>query len=78
MENLGDIFGEMSIVSETTRSASVFAMEEAVCLAANVSGKPYRKRQTRIRLCLIPIVCADLGRPAQVDKQRAGEVEGGR
>ena len=31
MENLGDIFGEMGIVSETARSASVFAMEEAVC-----------------------------------------------
>ena len=37
MENLGDIFGEMGIVSETSRSASVFAMEEAVCLAANAS-----------------------------------------
>ncbi|HIJ56707.1 MAG TPA: cyclic nucleotide-binding domain-containing protein [Deltaproteobacteria bacterium] len=37
MENLGDIFGEMGIVSETARSASVFAMEEAVCLAANAS-----------------------------------------
>ncbi len=37
MENLGDIFGEMGIVSETARSASVFAMEETVCLAANAS-----------------------------------------
>ena len=37
MENLGDIFGEMGIVSETVRSASVIAMEESVCLAANAS-----------------------------------------
>ena len=37
MENLGDIFGEMGIVSETARSASVFAMEESVCLASNAS-----------------------------------------
>ena len=36
MENRGDIFGEMGIVSETARSASVIAMEETVCLAANV------------------------------------------
>ena len=37
MENLGDIFGEMGIVNETVRSASVIAMEESVCLAANAS-----------------------------------------
>ena len=37
MENLGDIFGEMGIVSEMVRSASVIAMEESVCLAANAS-----------------------------------------
>ena len=36
MDNLGDIFGEMGIVSETARSASVIALEETVCLAANV------------------------------------------
>jgi len=37
MKNPGDIFGEMGIISETVRSASVIAMEESVCLSANAS-----------------------------------------
>ena len=31
----GDIFGEMGIIEDSVRSASVYAVEETVCLAAN-------------------------------------------
>ena len=37
MERLGDIFGEMGIIDGSARSASVYAVEQTVCLAANAS-----------------------------------------
>ena len=35
LDQVGDIFGEMGIVEDSVRSASVYAAEETVCLAAN-------------------------------------------
>ena len=37
MACLGDIFGEMGIIDGSARSASVYAVEETNCLAANAS-----------------------------------------
>ncbi|MCD6152854.1 MAG: cyclic nucleotide-binding domain-containing protein [Syntrophobacterales bacterium] len=33
----GDIFGEMSVIDDSTRSASAYAIDETVCLAMNTS-----------------------------------------
>jgi len=37
LEQPGDIFGEMGIIEDSVRSASVYAVNETVCLAANAS-----------------------------------------
>ena len=37
LEQTGDIFGEMGIIEDSVRSASVYAVDETVCLAANAS-----------------------------------------
>lgn len=38
MENHGDMFGEMSVVDGSARSASVFAITDTMCLAMDASG----------------------------------------
>jgi CRP/FNR family transcriptional regulator, cyclic AMP receptor protein len=35
LDQVGDIFGEMGIIEDSVRSASVYAVEDTVCLAAN-------------------------------------------
>ena len=35
LDRIGDIFGEMGIIEDSVRSASVYAVDETVCLAAN-------------------------------------------
>ena len=37
LKQTGDIFGEMGIIEDSVRSASVYAVDETVCLAANAS-----------------------------------------
>ena len=37
LEKTGDIFGEMGIIEDSVRSASAYAIEDTVCLAANAS-----------------------------------------
>jgi CRP-like cAMP-binding protein len=37
LNKTGDIFGEMGIIEDSVRSASAFAVEDTVCLAANAS-----------------------------------------
>lgn len=37
LEHQGDVFGEMGIIEASTRSASVYALDETVCLALDAS-----------------------------------------
>ena len=37
LETTGDVFGEMGAINGTARSASVFALENTICLALNVA-----------------------------------------
>lgn len=37
LDEVGDIFGEMGVIEDSVRSASVYAVDETVCLAANAS-----------------------------------------
>ncbi|MFO8083689.1 MAG: cyclic nucleotide-binding domain-containing protein [Desulfobacterales bacterium] len=39
LENSGEIFGEMRIIESGNRSASVYALEDTMCLAVNTSAK---------------------------------------
>lgn len=39
INKIGDLFGEMRVVDNSTRSASVYAETPATCLAINTSGK---------------------------------------
>jgi CRP-like cAMP-binding protein len=37
MQRIGDIFGEMGVIDGSVRSASVYAIDETVCLATDIN-----------------------------------------
>ncbi len=53
LRRIGDIFGEMSIIDGSPRSASVYAAEKTVCLVIDVSYINRLSGNDRIAFCYI-------------------------
>ncbi len=53
LKRVGDIFGEMSIIDGSPRSASVYAVDKTVCLATDASYIDRLSDDDRIAFCYI-------------------------
>lgn len=53
LKRVGDIFGEMSIIDGSPRSASVYAVDKTVCLATDASYIDRLSDNDRIAFCYI-------------------------
>jgi CRP/FNR family cyclic AMP-dependent transcriptional regulator len=53
LQRVGDIFGEMSIIDGSPRSASVYAADKTVCLATDASYIDRLSDNDRIAFCYI-------------------------
>ena len=53
LQRTGDIFGEMSIIDGSPRSASVYAVDETVCLATDASYIDRLSDNDRVAFCYI-------------------------
>ncbi|MBW1765430.1 MAG: Crp/Fnr family transcriptional regulator [Deltaproteobacteria bacterium] len=53
LKRRGDVFGEMSIIDGSPRSASVYAIDETVCLATDASYIDRLSGNDRIAYCYI-------------------------
>lgn len=53
LQRVGDIFGEMSIIDGSPRSASVYAVDKTVCLATDASYIDRLSDNDRISFCYI-------------------------
>ena len=53
LRRIGDIFGEMSIIDGSLRSASVYAVEKTVCLVTDVSYINRLTGNDRVAFCYI-------------------------
>lgn len=49
----GDVFGEMRLLSVSTRSSSVEAVDETVCLATNVAAMEKLRKEDRVAFAAI-------------------------
>ena len=49
----GDVFGEMRLLSVSTRSSSVEAVDETVCLATNVGAMEKLRKEDRVAFAAI-------------------------
>jgi len=58
--HIGDIFGEMSIIDGSARSASVFATERTICLASDVSRLERSSGENEIFLSILYRVFATM------------------
>lgn len=53
LKRMGDLFGEMSLVSEDYRSASVYALEKVVCLTIETDYIEQMSNNEKITFCYI-------------------------
>ena len=53
LQRMGDIFGEMSIIDGSPRSASVYAVDKTVCLATDASYIDRLSDNDRVAFCYI-------------------------
>ena len=53
LQRVGDIFGEMSIIDGSPRSASVYAVDKTVCLATDASYIDRLSENDRIAFCYV-------------------------
>ena len=53
LQRIGDIFGEMSIIDGSPRSASVYAVDKTVCLATDASYIDRLSDNDRIAFCYV-------------------------
>ncbi len=53
LKHTGDIFGEMSVINGSSRSASVYAAEETVCLATDTSYTDRLSGHERMAFCYV-------------------------
>ncbi len=53
LKSTGDIFGEMGVIDGSSRSASVYAAEETVCLATDTSYIDRLSGNERMAFCYI-------------------------
>jgi len=53
LQRAGDIFGEMSIIDGSPRSASVYAVDKTVCLATDASYIDRLSDKDRVAFCYI-------------------------
>ncbi len=53
LDGRGDVFGEMGVIDGSARSASVYAVDEAVCLATDASYVDRLSGNDRLAFCSI-------------------------
>jgi CRP-like cAMP-binding protein len=53
LKRTGDIFGEMSIIDASPRSASVYAVDETVCLASDASHMDRLTGKDKLAFCYV-------------------------
>jgi CRP/FNR family cyclic AMP-dependent transcriptional regulator len=57
LDQAGDVFGEMAILDGTARSASIYAIDETVCLATDASYLDRLSDNDRNSIHMHPISC---------------------